>query len=68
MICGVNREASHFMSVFSQLFVAGHTVDVDDVNNRVLRTHPDLIMNQPHHACLYREENYVKILRKMLAE
>lgn len=43
------------MPVFSQLLVAGHAVGVDDVDNRILRAHPHLILDQPHHAGLHRE-------------
>ena len=54
LISGVHSESSHFMSVFSQLFVAGHAVSVDDVDYRVLRANPHLLLDQSHHAVLQR--------------
>lgn len=51
---GVSRESSHFMSVFCQLFVAGHGVSVHDVDDGVLRADPNLIMDQSQHAGLHR--------------
>lgn len=40
------------MSVFCQLFVAGHTVSVNYVDDGVLRADPNLILDQSQHAGL----------------
>lgn len=54
LVAGVHCEASHFMSVFGQLFVAGHAVSVDNVDYRVLRTNPHLLLDQSYHTVLHR--------------
>lgn len=51
----VNRESSHFMSVFCQLFVTGHAVSVDYVDDGGLRANPNLILEQSQHAGLHRK-------------
>lgn len=43
------------MSVFCQLFVAGHAVSVDYVDDGVLRADPNLILDQSQHAGLHRK-------------
>lgn len=53
-ISGVHCESSHFMSVLSQLFVAGHAVSIYDVDNRVLRANPHLLLVHSQHAILHR--------------
>lgn len=54
LISAVHCESSHFTSVFSQLFVAGHAVSVNDVYYRVLRANPHLLLDQSQHAVLHR--------------
>lgn len=48
----VHCESSNFMSVFSQLFVAGHALSVNDVDYGVLRANPHLLLDQSQHAVL----------------
>lgn len=54
LISGVKGEAGHFMSVFSQLFVAGHAVSVNNVDHGVLGANPHLLLDQSQHAVLHR--------------
>lgn len=54
LISGVHCESSHFMSVFCQLFVAGHVESVNDVDYGVLRANPHLILDQSQHTVLHR--------------
>lgn len=72
IIPGVHWEASHFMSVISQLFIAGHAESVDDVDDRVLRTDPHLLLDQSNHAGLHRRRCDIKSqfwhIQKMLAD
>lgn len=53
-IARVDRESSDFVSVFCQLFVAGHAVSVDYIDDGVLRSDPNLILGQSQHAVLHR--------------
>lgn len=53
-ISGVHCKSGHFMSVLSQLFVAGHAVSVYDVDYRVLRANPHLLLDQSQHTVLHR--------------
>lgn len=52
-VSGVHREPSHFMPVLRQLFVAGHAVSVDYVDDGVLRADPNFILDQSQHAVLH---------------
>lgn len=52
---GTHCESSHFLSVLCQLFVAGHAGSVNDVDYRVLRANPHLILDQSQHAVLQRK-------------
>lgn len=42
------------MSVFRQLFVAGHALSVDDVDDGVLRANPNFTVDQSQHAVLHK--------------
>lgn len=45
--------------VLGQLFMTQHTVSVDYVNDRVLRTNPHLLLVQSHHAVLGTKQTVV---------
>lgn len=49
------------MSVFRQLFVAGHALSVNDVDDGVLRANPNFILDQSQHAILHKYLAYVSI-------
>lgn len=48
----VHGQASDWRTVIRELFVAGHAVDVDDVDDRVLGAHPHLAVLRHHHTVL----------------
>lgn len=48
----VERQTSDLRPVFSQLPVTHHGHHVDDVDNRILRAHPDLVLIDSQHAVL----------------
>lgn len=58
---GFDCESSHFMSVFRQLFVAGHALSVNDVDDGVLGANPNFILDQSQHAILNKYLAYVSI-------
>lgn len=49
----VKGQTSDLSPVFSQLPVTHHGHHVDDVDNRILRAHPDLVLIDSQHAVLY---------------
>lgn len=48
----VNCQSSDLRPVFSQLSVTHHGHHADDIDNRVLRAHPDLVLINSQHAVL----------------
>lgn len=48
----LHSQARDAGAVVSELLVAGHAVDVDDVDDRVLRADPHLALLRHHHAVL----------------
>ena len=48
----VNREACDFVPVLSQLLVTRHAARVHDVDHRVLRANPNLVLVHTQHAVL----------------
>lgn len=49
------------MSVFRQLFVAGHALSVNDVDDGVLRANPNFTVDQSQHAVLHKYLAYGSI-------
>lgn len=49
---GVQSQASDLSPVFGQLSVTHHGHHVDDVDNRILRAHPHLVLIHSQHAVL----------------
>lgn len=48
----LHHQASDRSTVIRELFVAGHAVDIDDVDDRVLGAHPYLAVLCHHHTVL----------------
>lgn len=52
LLSSVHSQASDRRTVIRELFVAGHAVDIDDVDDGVLGAHPHLAVLCHHHTVL----------------
>lgn len=53
-------EICDLSTVLSQLFMTQHTASVDYINDRVLRTNPQLLLIQSNHAVLGTKKHWFK--------